>query len=98
MHSAGFGRGMSGEPAAFGTRLRSQRLAAGVTQEQLAERAGLSVRGIQDLERGARRVPHAETVRRLASALEQFDVGPPATALARRAAESRLSAERRRYR
>ena len=67
---------MTGEPAPFGTTLRRQRLAAGVTQEQLAELAGLSVRGIQDLERAARRVPHAETVRRLATALEQLDAGP----------------------
>ena len=55
MQCAGFGRGMTGEPATFGTLLRGQRLAVGVTQEQLAELAGLSVRGIQDLERGARR-------------------------------------------
>lgn len=36
----------------------------------LAERAGLSVRGISDLERGARRLPRLETVRLLANALE----------------------------
>jgi transcriptional regulator with XRE-family HTH domain len=90
-----FGRGMTGEPVLFGTTLRRQRLAAGVTQEQLAELAGLSVRGIQDLERGARRVPHAETVRRLATALEQLDGGLPATVLAQKAAQSRLSGRRR---
>ena len=31
------------------------RMAAGLSQEDLAERAGLSRRGISDLERGARR-------------------------------------------
>ena len=45
-------------------------MAAGLTQEGLAERAGLSVRGIQDLERGARTAPRAETVRMLADALQ----------------------------
>ena len=57
----------------FGAALRRHRIAAGLTQEQLAERAGLSVRGIQDLERGARRSPHPETVRRLSEALGQSD-------------------------
>ena len=45
------------------------RLAAGLTQEALAERAGLSARGVQDLERGVRAAPRAETVRLLADAL-----------------------------
>jgi non-specific serine/threonine protein kinase len=44
-------------------------LAAGLSQEELAERAGLSRRGISDLERGARRAPHPATARRLAEAL-----------------------------
>ncbi|HEV8278838.1 MAG TPA: helix-turn-helix transcriptional regulator, partial [Streptosporangiaceae bacterium] len=41
----------------FAELLRRHRLAAGLTQEALADRAGLSVRGIADLERGARRYP-----------------------------------------
>ena len=57
------------EGAPFGARLRRHRLAAGLTQEQLAARAGLSARGVQDLERGARTTPQRETVRRLAAAL-----------------------------
>ena len=57
-----------GEPA-FGTLLASYRRAAGLTQEALAERAGLSVRGISDLERGQRQAPQAHTVRALAAAL-----------------------------
>lgn len=54
----------------FGDLLRRYRLAASLTQEALAERAGLSERGISDLERGARRAPHLTTVDMLADALE----------------------------
>jgi non-specific serine/threonine protein kinase len=53
----------------FAVLLRRHRRAAGLTQEALAARAGLSVRGVQDLERGARTAPHRETVRLLAEAL-----------------------------
>jgi predicted ATPase/transcriptional regulator with XRE-family HTH domain len=53
----------------FGVLLRQHRLAAGLTQEGLAERAGVSARGVQDLERGLRATPRAETVRLLADAL-----------------------------
>jgi predicted ATPase/transcriptional regulator with XRE-family HTH domain len=53
----------------FGDLLRRLRVAAGLTQEELAERAGLSRRGITDLERGARRTPHRETLGLLANAL-----------------------------
>src|SRR4029079_1098612 len=41
----------------------------GLTQEELAERAGLSARGVQSLERGDRTTPRAETVRLLGDAL-----------------------------
>ncbi|MCA9858065.1 MAG: tetratricopeptide repeat protein [Thermomicrobiales bacterium] len=44
-----------------------------MSQEGLAERAGLSVRGISDLERGARTFPRLETVRLLADALQLSD-------------------------
>src|SRR5215207_9857957 len=57
----------------FGTALRHYRVSAGLSQEGLAERAGLSVRGISDLERGARTYPRLETVRLLADALELSD-------------------------
>jgi predicted ATPase/DNA-binding XRE family transcriptional regulator len=50
--------------------LRRLREAAGLTQEELAERAGLTARGISDLERGARNRPYPHTVRSLADALE----------------------------
>jgi tetratricopeptide (TPR) repeat protein/transcriptional regulator with XRE-family HTH domain len=53
----------------FGAVLRRQRHAAGLTQEQLAERAGLSPRAITALERGVSRAPRAETLRLLAEAL-----------------------------
>ena len=53
----------------FGDILRQHRVAAGLTQEDLAEQAGLSLRGISDLERGVRRAPHRGTVLRLAAAL-----------------------------
>jgi predicted ATPase/transcriptional regulator with XRE-family HTH domain len=55
--------------ASFGDRLRQLRSAASLSQEELARRAGLSARGISDLERGARQAPRLETVRLLADAL-----------------------------
>jgi len=52
-----------------GPALRAWRIAAGLTQEQLAERSGMSVRAIGDLERGKVSRPHRETVRLLAEVL-----------------------------
>lgn len=54
----------------FGDVLRRFRRAAGLTQEQLAERARLSVRGLSDLERGINHLPRRETVLALAEALQ----------------------------
>lgn len=54
----------------FGTLLRRLRKNAGLSQEELAERARLSVRGIGDLERGVSRAPYRATVLQLAEALE----------------------------
>ncbi|HEU5347672.1 MAG TPA: AAA family ATPase, partial [Ktedonobacterales bacterium] len=54
---------------AFGALLRRYRTLAGLTQEQLAERAGLSARAITALERGVNRAPQRETFRLLADAL-----------------------------
>jgi tetratricopeptide (TPR) repeat protein len=59
-----------GTASMFGALLRRYRIAAGLTQETLAVRAGLSPHGISDLERGARRTPRHETVRLLANALD----------------------------
>jgi transcriptional regulator with XRE-family HTH domain len=58
---------------AFGDLLRYHRMNAGLTQEVLAERAGLSLRGLSDLERGVRRAPYRDTVLRLAEALGLAD-------------------------
>src|SRR6266581_6564005 len=61
--------GMEGDQPGFGVLLRRYRMATGLTQEALAERAGLSLRGVSDLERGLRRVPYPNTVERLSEAL-----------------------------
>lgn len=53
----------------FGILLRRYRRAAGLTQEDLAERTTLSVRAISDLERGVNRTARSHTVRALAEAL-----------------------------
>jgi predicted ATPase/DNA-binding XRE family transcriptional regulator len=53
----------------FGDLLRRHRLATGLTQEALAERAVLSRRGISDLERGTRTRPYRDTVQLLVAAL-----------------------------
>ena len=55
--------------ASFREVLRRLRSAASLSQEDLAERAGLSRRGISDLERGLRQAPRLETVRMLADGL-----------------------------
>ncbi|HEV2127932.1 MAG TPA: tetratricopeptide repeat protein [Thermomicrobiales bacterium] len=62
-------------PESFGNVLRRYRILAGMSQEELAERAGLSVRGIGDLERGQRRGPRLRTVQALADALGLDQVG-----------------------
>ncbi len=53
----------------FRVMLRQYRLSAGLTQEELAEKADMSVRGLSDLERGARSLPRRATFERLANAL-----------------------------
>ena len=53
----------------FGTRLRRAREFAGLTQESLAERAGLTPNSVGALERGEHRHPYPATVRALAEAL-----------------------------
>jgi predicted ATPase/DNA-binding XRE family transcriptional regulator len=57
------------DPGPFGALLLRLRAAAGLTQEQLAARAGLSPKAIAALERGKRRSPRAATVELLANAL-----------------------------
>jgi tetratricopeptide (TPR) repeat protein/DNA-binding XRE family transcriptional regulator len=53
----------------FAGQLRRFRRDRELTQEELAEQAGLSARGIRALELGERGAPHKDTVRLLASAL-----------------------------
>ena len=60
---------MIGRSGSFGEQLRRYREAAGLSQEELAERAGLTANAIGALERGERRRPYPDTVRRLADAL-----------------------------
>ncbi|HET8627553.1 MAG TPA: helix-turn-helix domain-containing protein, partial [Thermomicrobiales bacterium] len=73
---------MAAESPSFGALLRRHRLAAGLTQEGLAERAGISARAVSDLERDGARVPYQSTVALLLAALEL----PPAPAAELRAA------------
>jgi transcriptional regulator with XRE-family HTH domain len=63
----------------------------GLTQEELAERSGLSVYAISMLERGVRRTPRSSTVEFLAEALKLDQQQRAALAAA-----ARQSAEQRR--
>ncbi|GAC1628217.1 MAG: hypothetical protein NVS4B2_09120 [Chloroflexota bacterium] len=54
----------------FGTLLRGFRLAANLTQEQLAEKALISARSISDLERGVNQSARLDTLRQLEQALD----------------------------
>jgi putative transcriptional regulator len=55
-------------PEHFAARLKELRVAAGLTQPELAERAGMSKAGVADLEQG-RREPSWSTVLALCAAL-----------------------------
>ena len=57
-------------PLPFGTLLRQHRILAGLSQEALAERAGLSRRAISDLERGVNQTPQPATLDLLVRALQ----------------------------
>ena len=57
----------------LGVTLKKLRAAAGMTQEELADRAGISARTVSDVERGLRTVVHGDTARRLAPALGLHD-------------------------
>lgn len=56
-------------PSRFGAELQRLRKEAGLTQAQLAERAQISQRGLQDLERGTHQAPRWDTINLLAAAL-----------------------------
>jgi transcriptional regulator with XRE-family HTH domain len=68
----------------FGSLVRRYRAVATLTQEELATRAGLSVRAVSDMERGRTRRPFLRSVRQLADAL---DLAPPERAQLIAAAE-----------
>src|SRR5207247_2643185 len=70
----------------FGDLLRQLRAEAGLTQEELAEAAGLSPRSVSDLERGIHRTAHKDTALLLAEAL---GLAEPARALFVAAARGR---------
>ncbi|GHO56247.1 ATP-binding protein [Ktedonobacter robiniae] len=53
----------------FGALLKQYRIAAGLSQEALAERANISTRAISDLERGINRAPRSDTLNALLQAL-----------------------------
>src|SRR5215204_262131 len=78
----------------FGDLLRRYRVAAGLTQEALAERAGVSTRGVSDLERGAHGLPRKDTLQLLLDALD-LAVADRATlvAAARRPVTTRVPRE-----
>lgn len=54
---------------ALGRMLRRQRTEAGLTQQEVAERSGLSMRTVGNLERGSSRRPYPASVRRFARAV-----------------------------
>jgi predicted ATPase/transcriptional regulator with XRE-family HTH domain len=65
-------RGLTGS-SGFGVLLRRYRLAAGLSQEALADRARMSSAAISSLERGQRRTPQRETLKLLVGALALED-------------------------
>lgn len=60
----------TGDASTLGGVLRALREAAGLSQEELAERAALSPHAISALERGTRTRPYPHTLRSLATALD----------------------------
>ncbi|MFC7219521.1 ATP-binding protein [Streptomyces polyrhachis] len=71
----------------FAALLRTHRSRAGLSQEDVAHRAGVSVRALADMERGRTRGPQRRTVAALIAALAL--PGPDAAALERAAATGR---------
>jgi predicted ATPase/DNA-binding XRE family transcriptional regulator len=80
-------------PLGFGERLRLFREAAGLSQDGLAERAGLSPKAIGALERGERQRPYPNTIRALADALglNERDRAALAATIPRRAAPENVA-------
>src|SRR5436305_8029323 len=57
-------------PQAFSTMVRERRAKLGLTQEELARRAGMSVRALRYLEQGYVRNPRTASIRQLIAALD----------------------------
>ncbi len=77
----------------FAEMLRRQRDVAGLTQAELAARAGVAVRTVSNLERGVNSGPYAVTVRRLSAALALPDPARAELMAAARSVRSRPSRE-----
>lgn len=60
---------MTEDVAAFGAQLGDFGRSAGLSRQELAERSGLNIRVISNLERGRARLPHLDSVHCLADAL-----------------------------
>lgn len=71
-------RRLATAPAVFGATVRRLRTAAGLTQAELAEQAGISERTVSDLERGLRATVYPATARQLAASLGVSSVDLPA--------------------
>lgn len=56
------------EKAKIGARLRELREAAGMSREELAEKAGMKIGGVRDIEQGLR-MPYFDTICALGDAL-----------------------------
>ncbi|RKT16837.1 helix-turn-helix protein [Streptomyces sp. 1114.5] len=85
---------VTGEGATLGALLRSIRLERGMTQEQLGDATGLSVRSIRDLERGVS-CPRVSTLRLLT---QTWNLPEPQSAELHRLARSRRDRTRHRLR
>ncbi len=80
--------GMDGQSTAFGDLLRRYRKRAGLTQESLAERAGISARSVGNIERGA---PYRSRRLTVASIADVLALSMPEREAFERSAEARFS-------
>ncbi|HEU4423141.1 MAG TPA: BTAD domain-containing putative transcriptional regulator [Pilimelia sp.] len=70
---------MDETPPTLGELLRSRRGSLGLSQRELARRAGLSLRALRNIEQSRVRRPHPKSLRRLAEVLRLPDVEPDGT-------------------
>src|SRR5574341_134716 len=68
------------QPVPLGVALREHRRRAGLTQQELAVRAGVSVRALRELEQDRVRHPHQRSVQQLMTTLGLLDLERPASA------------------